>query len=195
MEAKLLNSSTVYVKWKAPSAKFHNGILKSYNVIVRGVNVYENISTVLTNITIDASSSSIMLANLTEGVTYTVSVAAINKIGYGPYNTPAILRLDPITKRLDTSYTYRFPLNNDHIDDFLTKPWFIILLGTILVIMMLSFGVMVFIKRKHMLMKHSTFNGLAGKISLNFIDLIMYALQSVVLFCCLFVFFFDSFAR
>lgn len=162
MEAKLLNSSTVYVKWKAP--KHQNGILKSYNVIVRGVNVYENISKVLTNITIDATSSSIMLANLTEGVTYTVSVAAINRIGTGPYCTPAILRLDPITKRLDTSYTYRFPLNNDHMDDFLTKPWFIILLGTILVIMMLSFGVMVFIKRKHMLMKQSAFNGLAGNI-------------------------------
>jgi hypothetical protein len=151
------------VKWKAPPAKFHNGVLKSYNVIVRGVNIYENISKVLTNVTIDATSSSIMLANLTEGVTYTVSVAAINRVGIGPYNTPAILRLDPITKLLDTSYTYRFPLNNEHMDDFLTQPWFIILLGTILVIMMLAFGIMVFIKRKHMLMKQSAFNGLSGK--------------------------------
>lgn len=182
MDAKLLNSSTVYVKWKAPPVKSHNGMLKSYNVIVRGVNIYENISKVLTNITIDATSSSIMLANLTEGVTYTVSVAALNRIGIGPYNSPAMLRLDPITKRLDTSNTYRFPLNNDRIDDFLTKPWFIILLGTILVIMMLSFGIMVFIKRKHMLMKHSAFNGLAGKFSLVFINLIMYALQSVELY-------------
>lgn len=190
MDAKLLNSSTVYVKWKAPPTRSHNGIIKSYNVIVRGVNIYKNISKVLTNITIDATSSSIMLANLTEGVTYTVSVAAINRIGIGPYNSPAMLRLDPITKRLDTSNTYRFPLNNDRIDDFLTKPWFIILLGTILVIMMLSFGIMVFIKRKHMLMKHShsAFNGLAGKFSLVFINLIMYALQSAeLLLCCLFV--------
>ncbi|KAL7043559.1 hypothetical protein ACKWTF_001570 [Chironomus riparius] len=162
MEAKLLNESTVYIKWRAPPAKFYNGVLKSYNVIVRGVNIYENISKILTNITIDSASSSIMLANLTEGVTYTVSVAAINRIGIGPYSTPAFLRLDPITKRLDTSFTYRFPLNNDHMDDFLTQPWFIILLGTILVIMMLSFGIMVFIKRKHMLMKQSAFNGLAG---------------------------------
>lgn len=189
LEAKLLNSSTVYVKWKVPPLKSHNGEIKFYNVIVRGVNIYENISKVLTNITIDATSSSIMLANLTEGVTYTVSVAAINRIGIGPYDTPTFLRLDPITKRLDTSHTYRFQLNNDRIDDFLTKPWFIILLGTILVIMMLSFGIMVFIKRKHMLMKHSAFNGLAGKISFAFIYLIMYALQSAFsTFCSLFVF-------
>ena len=163
MEAKLLNTSTVYVKWKSPSAKNHNGILKSYNVIVRGVNIYENVSKVLTNITIDSSSSSIMLANLTEGVTYTVSVAAINRIGSGPYSEPAILRLDPLTKKLDTSFKYRFPLDNEHVDDFVTQPWFIILLGSILVIMMLSFAVMVFIKRKHILMKQSAFNGLAGK--------------------------------
>lgn len=191
MDAKLLNSSTVYVKWKAPAVRHQNGILKSYNVIVRGVNVYENISKVLTNITIDATSSSIMLANLTEGVTYTVSVAAINRLGTGPYSAPAMLRLDPITKRLDTSNTYRFPLNNDHIDDFLTKPWFIILLGTILVIMMLSFGVMVFIKRKHMLMKQSAFNGLAGNIfqtqfhQLNYVCIAFNRL-CVGLFCVLF---------
>jgi len=163
MEAKLLNTSTVYVKWKGPPAKFHHGILKSYNVIVRGVNIYENTSKVLTNITIDAAGSSIMLANLTEGVTYTVSVAAINGIGAGPYSTPAILRLDPVTKRLDTSFTYRFPLHNDHVDDYLTQPWFITLLGTVLLIMMLSFGVMVYIKRKHILMKQSSLVGLGGK--------------------------------
>ena len=155
MEAKLLNASTVYVKWKAPAAKHHNGVLKSYSVIVRGVNVYENISKVLTNISIDSSSSSIMLANLTEGVTYTVSVAAVNGMGAGPYSQPAILRLDPVTKQLDTSFTYRFPLNNEHMDDFATKPRFIILLGTILVIVMLAFGVMVFLKRKHLMMKQS----------------------------------------
>jgi roundabout, axon guidance receptor 2 len=159
----LLNTSTVFVKWRAPAAKYHNGNLKSFNVIVRGVNIYENVSKVLTNITIDSASSSIMLANLTEGVTYTVSVAAVNRVGLGPYSQPAILRLDPVTKKLDTSFSYRFPLSNDHADDFLTQPWFIILLGTILVIMMLSFGVMVFIKRKHILMKQSAFNGLSGK--------------------------------
>ena len=156
MEAKLLNTSTVYVKWKAPPAKFYNGVLKSYNVIVRGVNVYENISKVLTNLTIDATRSSIMLANLTEGVTYTVSVAAMTNAGLGPFGMPIIMRLDPTTKKLDTSFSYRFPLHNEHLNDFLTQPWFIILLGTILVIIMLSFGVMVYIKRKHIMAKQSS---------------------------------------
>lgn len=39
------------------------------------------------------------------------------------------------------------------MDDFLTETWFIVLLGSILAIIIMSFGAMVFVKRKHMLMK------------------------------------------
>lgn len=162
MEALLLNSSAVYIKWKPPSLESHNGILKNYLIVVRGVNTVENTSRILTNVTIDATTTSLMLANLTEGVTYTVSVAATNNAGMGPFSKPAILRLDPITKRLDTSSTQRFPINNDHMDDILTQPWFIVLLGLVLVILMLSFGVMVFMKRKQMIMKQTTLTTLRG---------------------------------
>lgn len=44
------------------------------------------------------------------------------------------------------------------MDDVITRPWFIALLGSIFIVMMLSFGAMVFIKRKHMLMKQSAIN-------------------------------------
>ncbi|CAO1323968.1 unnamed protein product [Diamesa serratosioi] len=162
MEALLLNSSSVYVKWSAPRLEAQNGVLLNYLVIVRGVNIYENISKVLTNITINAATSSLMLANLTEGVTYTVSVAAANNAGLGPFSKPAVLRLDPITKQLDTSYNQRFPINSESMDDFLTQPWFIILLAVILMIIMLSFGTMVFIKRKHITMKQSRLAALGG---------------------------------
>lgn len=153
------------MKWRAPDEKYHNGVLTSFSVIVRGVNIYENVSKVLTNITIDSSTSSIMLANLTEGVTYTVSVAAMTNVGAGPYGAPIIMRLDPTTKQLDTSFTYRFPLHNDHMNDFLTQPWFIILLGTILVIVMLSFGVMAYIKRKHFMLKQSVLGSLPSSLT------------------------------
>lgn len=71
-----------------------------------------NRSRILTNVTIDATAPTLLLANLTEGVTYTVSVAAANRAGYGPYSTPATLRLDPITKRLDQStLSHRYVVN------------------------------------------------------------------------------------
>uniref|UniRef100_A0A182YHF3 Uncharacterized protein n=1 Tax=Anopheles stephensi TaxID=30069 RepID=A0A182YHF3_ANOST len=154
MEALLLNSSAVYLKWKAPAAKAQNGILRTYNIIVRGVDLRTNYSKVLSNVTIEATSSTLLLANLTEGVTYTVSIAAATSAGLGPFSSPATLRLDPITKQLDQT-SHRYPINHNNMDDILTQPWFIAVLGCILVLMMISFGAMVFVKRKHMMMKQS----------------------------------------
>lgn len=82
---------------------YQTGVLQTYHIIVRGYDANLNRSKVLTDVTIDASTPTLLLANLTEGVTYTVSVAAANRAGYGPYSNPATLRLDPITKRLDQS--------------------------------------------------------------------------------------------
>jgi hypothetical protein len=165
MEAKLLNETTVLVKWKAPAVSHRNGILKSYNVIVRCVNFYQNISKTLTNVTIDADSARITLVNLTEGVTYTISIAAINRVGCGPYSQPAIIRLDPFSKTLDTSFTYRSPSSedNDDLESLVMKPWFIVLLGATIVILALSLAMLIFIKRRQAWLKTSSFNGLSGE--------------------------------
>lgn len=103
MEAVLLNTSAVYLKWKPPPSESMNGVLRSYHVIVRGYDIH-NLSRVLTNMTVDGDSPKLMLANLTAGVTYSVSVAASTNIGFGPYSSPSILRLDPSTKKLDQGY-------------------------------------------------------------------------------------------
>ncbi|XP_055539086.1 roundabout homolog 2-like [Wyeomyia smithii] len=161
MEALLLNSSAVYLKWKPPPAGSINGILQTYHVIVRGLDVRSNYTKVLSNVTINATSPNLMLANLTEGVTYTVSMAAATTAGLGPFSSPATLRLDPLTKQLDQT-SHRYPINHDNADDILTKPWFIVALGTILALMMLSFGAMVFVKRKQMMMKQSALTALRG---------------------------------
>ncbi|XP_039438297.1 roundabout homolog 1-like [Culex pipiens pallens] len=161
MEALLLNSSAVYLKWKAPPIGSINGILRTYHVLVRGVDLRSNYSKLLSNVTIDASSPNLLLANLTEGVTYTVSMAAATELGMGPFSNPATLRLDPVTKQLDQS-SVRYPINHEVGDDILTKPWFIAVLGTILALMMVSFGAMVFVKRKQMMMKQSALAALRG---------------------------------
>lgn len=87
--------------------------MQTYHIIVRGYDANMNRSRILTNVTIDATTPTLLLANLTEGVTYTVSVAAANRAGYGPYSAPATLRLDPITKRLDQStLSHRYVFNS-----------------------------------------------------------------------------------
>lgn len=103
MEAQLLNTTAVYLKWLPPLSESLNGVLKNYHVIIRGYDA-NNESRVLTNMTVDGNSPKLMLTNLTAGVTYSVSVAASTKIGYGPYSSPSILRLDPSTNKLDHGY-------------------------------------------------------------------------------------------
>lgn len=109
MEAVLLNTTAVYLKWQPPSVEYLNGNLRNYHVIIRGYDA-NNISKVLTNMTVDGNSPKLMLTNLTAGVTYSVSVAASTKVGYGPYSSPSILRLDPSTNKLDQGYV-RFVRN------------------------------------------------------------------------------------
>ncbi|XP_052894838.1 protein sax-3-like [Anopheles moucheti] len=159
LEAVLLNTSAVYLKWDPPSNHTINGKLKHYHIIIRGYDVH-NISKVLTNMTVDGDAPKLLLANLSAGVTYSVSIAASTKVGIGPYSIPSILRLDPHTRRLDHGYT-RYPINHDYSHDILTQTWFIILLGSIIAIIVFLFGAII-IFRRIQFMKHSSLNNMHG---------------------------------
>ncbi|XP_058122734.1 protein sax-3-like [Anopheles ziemanni] len=159
LEAVLLNTSAVYLKWDPPANGTINGKLKYYHIIIRGYDAY-NMSKVLTNMTVDGEAPKLLLANLSAGVTYSVSIAASTKVGIGPYSIPSILRLDPHTKRLDHGYT-RYPINHDFSHDILTQTWFIILLGSIIAIIVFLFGAVI-IFRRIQIMKHSSLNNMHG---------------------------------
>ncbi|XP_058815067.1 protein sax-3-like [Topomyia yanbarensis] len=159
MEAVLLNTSAVYLKWDHPANHSLNGKLRNYHIIIRGYDIH-NMSKVLTNMTVDGDSPKLLLANLSAGVTYSVSIAASTRVGIGPFSVPSILRLDPHTKRLDQGYT-RYPINHDYSHDILTQTWFIILLGSIIAIIVFLFGATV-IFRRIQFMKHSSLNSMHG---------------------------------
>lgn len=80
------------------------GILTSYNVLVKGLDVH-NTTRIFKNMTIDAATPTLLLANLTTGVTYYIAVAAATRVGVGPFSKPAVLRIDARTQSLDTGYT------------------------------------------------------------------------------------------
>ncbi|KAL9929191.1 roundabout 3 isoform 2-T2 [Glossina fuscipes fuscipes] len=160
MEAIQFNRSSVFLKWQPPYPnKTRNGVLTSYNVIVKGLDSH-NTTRIYKNMTIDASSPTLLLANLTTGVTYYIAVAAATKVGVGSFSKPAILRMDPRTQSLDTGYT-RYPINRDIADDFLTQTWFIVLLGSIIAIIVFLFGVLVLIKR-YQFIKQTSLGSLHG---------------------------------
>lgn len=104
MEASLLNATAIFLKWQPPPEDRINGILLYYQIIIRGFDTL-NVSKILANMSVESTSPSLMLANLTTGVTYSVSVAAATRIGIGVYSKPVVLRLDPNTNKLDQEYT------------------------------------------------------------------------------------------
>jgi hypothetical protein len=70
-------------------------------VVVRGGGDNTNVSSrILTNVTVNAATPSLLLTNLTAGVTYIVTASATTRAGPGPPSAPATLRLDPTSRLL-----------------------------------------------------------------------------------------------
>lgn len=155
MEALLLNTSAIYLKWKAPELQTYYGKILSYHIIIRGFDPKHNASRMLTNVSVDASTPTLLIANLTQGITYSVTIAAVNKAGIGAYSKSATLRLDPHTKRLDDTPNHHHTIDYNHVDDFFTQSWFIILLGLTFTFIILSFAVLVIVKRKQIFLNHN----------------------------------------
>ncbi|XP_034474665.1 roundabout homolog 2 isoform X2 [Drosophila innubila] len=160
MEAIQFNRTSVFLKWLPPTPnRTRNGILTSYNVLVKGLDVH-NTTRIFKNMTIDAATPTLLLANLTTGVTYYIAVAAATRVGVGPFSKPAVLRIDARTQSLDTGYT-RYPISRDIADDFLTQTWFIVLLGSIIAIIVFLLGALVLFKR-YQFIKQTSLGSLHG---------------------------------
>lgn len=77
----------MYLKWNPPPEDSHNGVITSYQVVIQGGVGWD----VLSNVTVSASTPTLLLTNLTSGVRYKVMIAAATKIGFGPYTDPIVL--------------------------------------------------------------------------------------------------------
>lgn len=98
MEALLLNATAVYLKWKPPPPLSLNGELQGYKVEVRANGSDGQLDTVNVGL-----SPTLLLGNLTAGITYTVRVAASTRAGLGPFSSFATLRLDPASSVVDNN--------------------------------------------------------------------------------------------
>ncbi|XP_053675538.1 protein sax-3-like [Anopheles nili] len=91
VQTGMVNLTTGFVNWLPPLENLINGILLGYKVQLRT----SNSSKVLAQITLNATTHSIVFHSLTTGTTYTVRVVAYNRVGAGPYSKPAYLVMDP----------------------------------------------------------------------------------------------------
>ncbi|PSN52194.1 hypothetical protein C0J52_06109 [Blattella germanica] len=142
-----------------------------WEVVVRGGAEINNMtSRILTNVTVNAATPSLLLTNLTAGVTYIVQASAATRAGPGPPSAPATLRLDPTSRLLLKDQQQRQPVGNDPSltpgltgGDFLTETWFIALLGSMVAVMVLLFAAMLLVRRRQLLTKKSTLTNLDSR--------------------------------
>lgn len=110
----MLNLTAGWVRWLPPPPQHHNGLLLGYKIQVCYMNdvttsvwwfytlpLYNyfrlsnwlqvkagNTSKVLAQMTLNATTMSVMLNNLTTGAVYNVRVVAYTRVGAGPYSLP-----------------------------------------------------------------------------------------------------------
>ncbi|XP_031355084.1 roundabout homolog 1-like [Photinus pyralis] len=147
MEALLLNSTAVYLKWRCPPLASLNGELQGYRVEVKANRSESQVETVTVG-----GTPTLLLGNLTTGITYHVRVAATTRAGVGPFSVPAMLRLDPASRVSDQHQ--QKPIGAEmQPGEFVTETWFMALLISMVTVMVLLFGAMMLVRRRQLLAK------------------------------------------
>jgi len=80
----MYNLTAGWVRWAPPPAQHHNGNLYGYKIEVSAGNTIK----VLANMTLNATTTSVLLNNLTTTAVYSVRLNAFTKAGDGPYSKP-----------------------------------------------------------------------------------------------------------
>lgn len=94
----MLNLTSGWVRWSPPPPQHHNGRLLGYKIQVKAGNTGK----LLAQMTLNASTTSVLLNNLTTGAIYNIRVVSYTRIGAGPYSPIASLVMNQ-------NQPYRFP--------------------------------------------------------------------------------------
>lgn len=150
----MLNFSAGWVRWSPPPPQHHNGILLGYKIQIKA----GNSSKVLAQMTLNATTLSVMLNNLTMGAAYSIRVVGYTRVGQGPYSQPVPLVMDPShvisPPRAHPSGSASATDENHKRRDLVHETWFMVLITAMLLIILISTAAaMLFFRRKHQLTK------------------------------------------
>ncbi|XP_065087850.1 roundabout homolog 1-like [Ochlerotatus camptorhynchus] len=147
IQTGMLNLTAGWVRWSPPAKDQLNGVLQGYKIQVK----VGNISKLLAQMTLNASTTSVMLNNLTTGSSYSIRVGAFNRVGLGPYSKPVHLVMDPsfviVPQGVHNSYN---EYENFRHHNFLHETWFMIfvVLSLFVILLFTIIGGVIFFKRR-----------------------------------------------
>ncbi|XP_039284041.1 roundabout homolog 2 [Nilaparvata lugens] len=131
-----INSTAVFVHWSPPPPQHYNGIILGYKLQIKS-----NGTKVVAQMSMNVSTTSILLNNLASNGMLTVRVAALTRVGIGPYSVSMPLvfsRLGP----------YSQPTTGP------TQTWLVLILAFLAVILLLATVSTLYVRKRHGLTKH-----------------------------------------
>ncbi|KAG6448054.1 hypothetical protein O3G_MSEX005292 [Manduca sexta] len=155
IEMFILNTTTVHLKWSPPETHLQNGIITGYNVVVNWLDIPANKSMIAINTTVHQATSLIM-TNLTSGISYSVQIAAETIVGLGPFSQKVYLNIDSRSVGLDP--LSRYPINGEVsivAGDFVMETWFYFLIGAIVLFKVIVIGGIIYVRKHNIFAKKS----------------------------------------
>ncbi|KAG1651101.1 Roundabout 2 [Nymphon striatum] len=174
LNVKMLNLTSVLVHWYPPPPQHRNGQLNGYRIYLtrsnensRGHFGNSTLRITLNNLTSisigayafpqNATSTSMVITNLTTGNSYNVRAVGMTRKGLGPYANPVLFTMDPrLLAGLNTG------TRDSNIDDhsfsgtlynIAKQPWFIAIIGVIIFIILLIISIVLYIRRRNVCRK------------------------------------------
>ncbi|KAK9877171.1 hypothetical protein WA026_016919 [Henosepilachna vigintioctopunctata] len=134
--AGVFNETAGWVKWSPPPPQHHNGVISGYKIQIKGSTVR--------SILINATTTSVLISNLTNGKQYSARVSALTSVGQGPFSN-----LVPLL----TASRAQSPRTLGPLVPLVKQPWFVILLAGSAVVFVCVTGGLYYLKRRHSLNK------------------------------------------
>ncbi|XP_076367130.1 roundabout homolog 2-like isoform X3 [Tachypleus tridentatus] len=143
LHVQLVNMTSAAIYWSPPPPQHRNGILKGYKI-----RVLSNNSRLHSNITTNATSTSIQIYNLIAGASYTIKALAFTSVGPGPYTSPLSVVMDPSYMESPSAAGPPSTSLSNSFQDLLRQPWFIALIGGLSCLLLSVFFVILFLRRR-----------------------------------------------
>nr|CAH7726111.1 unnamed protein product [Callosobruchus chinensis] len=136
VSAGIFNDTAGWVRWSPPPPQHCNGVIIGYRVQIKG--------SIMTSMTLNATTTSIKISNLTVGGAYSARVAALTSVGLGPYSNLVPLLSSPRAQSPRTLGPF-VPL--------VRQTWFVILLAVLVLLLLAGTGGLLYLKRRQSMSK------------------------------------------
>ncbi|XP_072144305.1 roundabout homolog 1-like isoform X1 [Dermacentor andersoni] len=134
VEVQVLNGTTVTILWSPPPPQHRNGRLRGYNVYVDGSS-----SDLHLNKSTNSTTNRLTFDNLKTGILYEARVVAATTAGGGPASSPIHFKIEGTSSSTSLSRPF---------EKIVTQPWFIALIGFLLLVAATSYVLFLIRKRR-----------------------------------------------